>query len=132
MPANATSAWAPLVLLIDDVEDNRDAYVPYLEHVGFRTATAADGADGLAKALDLKPDVIVLDLHLPVLDGWQLAQRLKQTPETQATPIVALTADVTPGARERALAAGVAEFCEKPCAPPDLAATVRRHLAREA
>ena len=123
-PADTT----PLVLVIDDVEDNREVYTQFLSHQGWRVATAADGEDGLAKAQSLQPSVIILDLGLPKMDGWEVAQRLKNTPATSAIPIVALTGHVTREARQRALTAGVNEFCTKPCLPPDLVATIRRHL----
>ena len=123
-PADTT----PLVLVIDDVEDNREVYTQFLSHQGWRVATAADGEDGLAKAQSLRPSVIILDLGLPKMDGWEVAQRLKNTPATSAIPIVALTGHVTREARQRALTAGVNEFCTKPCLPPDLVATIRRHL----
>jgi CheY-like chemotaxis protein len=119
---------APLVLVIDDVEDNRDVYTQFLSHQGWRVATAVDGEDGLAKAESLRPSVIILDLGLPKMDGWEVAQRLKNTPATSAIPIVALTGHVTRESRQRALTAGVDEFCTKPCLPPDLIATIRRHL----
>jgi CheY-like chemotaxis protein len=119
---------APLVLVIDDVEDNRDVYTQFLSHQGWRVATAVDGEDGLAKAESLRPSVIILDLGLPKMDGWEVAQRLKNAPATSAIPIVALTGHVTRESRQRALTAGVDEFCTKPCLPPDLIATIRRHL----
>ena len=122
------SDTAPLVLVIDDVEDNREVYTQFLTHQGWRVATAADGEDGLAKAESLRPSVIILDLGLPKMDGWEVAQRLRNTPATSAIPIVALTGHVTREARQRALTAGVNEFCTKPCLPPDLVATIRRHL----
>jgi len=123
-PAETT----PLVLVIDDVEDNREVYTQFLSHQGWRVATAVDGEDGLAKAQALHPSVIILDLGLPKMDGWEVAQRLKSTPATSGIPIVALTGHVTREARQRALTAGVNEFCTKPCLPPDLVATIRRHL----
>ena len=83
---------------------------------------------GLAKAVTLQPDVIVLDLGLPVIDGWEVARRLKGNQATKTIPLVALTGHVTREARERALAAGIDEFCSKPCLPSDLIATIRRHL----
>jgi CheY-like chemotaxis protein len=119
---------APLVLVIDDVEDNRDVYTQSLTHEGWRVATAIDGEDGLDQAEAIKPNVIILDLGLPKMDGWEVAQRLKNTPATSGIPIIALTGHVTKEARQRALTAGVDEFCAKPCLPPDLIATIRRHI----
>jgi CheY-like chemotaxis protein len=116
------------VLVIDDVEDNRDVYAQFLRHEGWRVATAVDGEDGLAKATELLPSVIILDLGLPKMDGWEVAHRLKTTPATSAIAVVALTGHVSPESRQRAFTAGVDEFCTKPCLPADLVATIRRHL----
>ena len=121
---------APLVLVIDDVEDNREVYAQFLRHEGWRVATAEDGEDGLAQAMELQPSVIILDLGLPKMDGWEVAHRLKSTPATSAIAVVALTGHVTAEARSRALTAGVNEFCTKPCLPADLVATIRRHLKK--
>jgi CheY-like chemotaxis protein len=119
---------APLVLVIDDLEDNRDLYEHGLRHQGFRVATASDGQDGLAKAVTLQPHAIILDLGLPGMDGWEVARRLKGSEETKTISVIALTGHVTKEARATALAAGVDEFCTKPCPPADLAAVIRRHL----
>jgi CheY-like chemotaxis protein len=124
----ASVETAPLVLVIDDVEDNRDLYAQFLRHEGFRVELAADGEAGLAKAMTVQPNVIVLDLGLPALDGWEVARRLKASQATATIPVVALTGHATAEARERALAAGVDEFCTKPFLPVDLIATIRRHL----
>jgi DNA-binding response OmpR family regulator len=78
----------------------------------------------------LKPDAIVLDLHLPVVDGWEVTRRLKAHAATKATPVIALTADALKEAEERARAAGVDAFCTKPCSPPDVAAIIRRYLSQ--
>jgi two-component system cell cycle response regulator DivK len=128
MPTNSDPASAPLVLVIDDAQDNREVYAQFFEFQGWRTAVASDGKDGLEKAAALKPDVIVLDLHLPVIDGWEVARLLKTNAATKATPIIALTADAVKMAEERARAAGVDAFFTKPFAPPDLAAAIRQYL----
>jgi two-component system, cell cycle response regulator DivK len=88
---------------------------------------AADGQVGLAQAAALKPNVIILDLGMPKMDGWEVARQLKANGATRAIPIIALTGHVTSEARQRALDAGVNEFCTKPCLPSDLVATIRRH-----
>ena len=128
MPTKKPTASAPLVLVIDDAEDNREVYVQFFEFQGWRTATASDGRDGLEKAAALKPDVIVLDLSLPIMDGWEVARRLKSNQATKAIPVLALTGHALDGSRKKALAAGVDEYLTKPCLPADLAATIRRHL----
>jgi CheY-like chemotaxis protein len=122
------SASAPLVLVIDDAEDNREVYVQFFEFQGWRTATASDGEDGLDKASALKPSVIVLDLSLPVMDGWEVARRLKAKGATRSIPVIALTGHALDDSRRKAMAAGVDEYLTKPCLPADLAAVIRRHL----
>ena len=128
MPTKAIPQSAPLVLVIDDAEDNREVYVQFFQFQGWRTATASDGKEGLDKAQALKPDVIVLDLSLPVMDGWEVARRLKSNRVTKAIPVLALTGHALDGSRKKALAAGVDEYLTKPCLPADLAATIRRYL----
>lgn len=118
----------PLVLVIDDVEDNRDVYEQFLRHEGWRVASAVDGIEGLSKAESLKPNVVVLDMGLPKMDGWEVANRLKSGPATSGIPVIALTGHVTTEARQRALTAGVDDFIAKPCLPADLVAAIRRHL----
>lgn len=128
MPRKTAPPSAPLVLVIDDAEDNREVYVQFFEFQGWRTATASDGQTGLDKAQALKPDVIVLDLSLPVMDGWEVARRLKANRVTKAIPVLALTGHALDGSRKKALEAGVNEYLTKPCLPADLAATIRKHL----
>jgi CheY-like chemotaxis protein len=91
-----------------------------------RVASAGDGEEGLAKVAALRPDVVVLDLGLPKIDGWEVAKGIKSDPTTRPIPVIALTGHAA--ARQTALAAGVDEFCVKPCQPPDLLAAIRRHL----
>jgi CheY-like chemotaxis protein len=122
---------APLILLVDDVEDNLDVYGQFFAHNGWRTATASSGKEALARAAGLRPDVIVLDLGMPGMDGVEVARRLKADPVTRTTRIIVLTGHVLDNARRRALEAGADEFCTKPCLPADLAAAVKRHLPRK-
>jgi two-component system cell cycle response regulator DivK len=127
MPAKG-SPPPPLVLVIDDAEDNREVYVQFFEFQGWRTATASDGEDGLDKASALAPTVIVLDLSLPLMDGWEVARRLKANGKTRSIPVIALTGHALDDSRRKAMAAGVDEYLTKPCLPADLAAVIRRHL----
>jgi CheY-like chemotaxis protein len=122
------SASARLVLIIDDVEDNREVYAQALRHEGWRVALAVNGIEGLTMASRLSPVVIVLDLGLPLLDGWEVARRLKDSDLTRKIPIIALSGHVSQDAKDRAFAAGVDEFCEKPFLPADLVETIRRHV----
>jgi two-component system, cell cycle response regulator DivK len=128
MPAPSPPISAPLVLVIDDVEDNREVYEQFLCHEGWRVETAVDGEDGLVKAAALKPSVVILDMGLPKMDGWEVANRLKSAPATNGIPVIALTGHVTREARQRATTAGVDDFIAKPCLPTDLFAAIRRHL----
>ena len=119
---------APLVLLVDDYADAREMYGFYLTRRGYRVEEAADGHEALAKALGLTPDIILMDLSLPGIDGWELARMLKKDPRTAAIPIVALTAHALNGEQERALGAGCDAFVTKPCLPQTLAAELERVL----
>lgn len=127
MSANG-EALAPLVLVVDDVEHGREIFAEYMEFRGFRVATAADGMEALEKAFDLRPDIILMDLSLPVLDGWEATRRLKQDERTRDIPVIALTAHALVSAHERAMEAGCSSVVTKPCLPRDLETEVRRQL----
>lgn len=130
-PAAAEGAGGgSLVLVVDDFHDNREMYTQYLAFAGYRVAEAVDGEDALAKARALVPDVIVMDLSLPRLDGWEATRRLKQDPLTSAIPVIALTGHAMGGHAKGALDAGCDAFVTKPCVPSDLEARVRELLAR--
>jgi two-component system, cell cycle response regulator DivK len=118
----------PLVLIVDDVDHGREICSEYLEYRGFRVATAADGQEALDKAFELLPDVILMDLSLPKIDGWEATRRLKNDDRTRAIPVVALTAHALADAHEKAMAAGCDSVVTKPCLPRDLEAEVRRQL----
>ncbi len=127
--ASTRPGGAPLILVIDDVEDNRTVFSELLVLLGFRVSTARDGTEGLAAARDEKPDVILLDLGLPTLDGWEVARRLRADPETKEISIVALTGERTAEARARAFTAGVDAYLTKPCKPCDVVEEIRKRLA---
>lgn len=120
---------APLVLVVDDVAHGREIFAEYLEFRGFRVATAADGLEALDKAFELLPDVILMDLSLPELDGWEATRRLKGDDRTKTIPVIALTAHALASAHDKAMAAGCDSVVTKPCVPRDLEAEVRRQLA---
>ena len=113
---------------MDDLEDNRDLYRQFFTHKGFGFIAASSGPEGLAEAARVLPDVIVLDLGMPGMDGWEVITRLKADPATSAIPVIALTGHVTDESKRRALEAGVDEYCTKPCRPDELLAAVQRHL----
>ena len=119
----------PLVLVVDDVAHGREIFAEYLEFRGFRVATAADGLEALDKAFELLPDIILMDLSLPGLDGWEATRRLKGDERTRMIPIIALTAHALASAHDKAMAAGCDSVVTKPCVPKDLEAEVRRQLA---
>ena len=102
------------ILLVEDNEANRDMLCRRLERRGFEVVMAGDGDEGLEKARSLAPDLVLLDLGRPMLDGWTVARVLKAEVATSSIPVIALTAHAMTGDRERALAAGCDEFATKP------------------
>jgi CheY-like chemotaxis protein len=102
------------ILYIEDNEDNILILKRRLGRVGYDVSFAMDGAEGIRMAAELKPDLILMDLSLPVLDGWEATRRLKAAPETRHIPVIALTSHAMVGERERALAAGCDDFDTKP------------------
>lgn len=118
----------PLILLVDDYADTRDLYGTYLRGQGYRIEEAEDGMQGVMKALDLHPDVIVMDIAMPILNGFDATRRLKQEPRTQTIPVICLTAHDHPSQRARALEEGCIAFLTKPCLPGEVAAVIARVL----
>jgi CheY-like chemotaxis protein len=114
------------VLIVDDNEDNRDVYSRYLAHLEYRIATAANAAEALMKVAALRPDIIVLDLGLPGVDGWEVTRRLKADSATVAIPIVALTGHALDSSERLAREAGVDGYLTKPCLPQDLGREIER------
>ena len=102
------------ILLVEDNEMNRDMLARRLERRGYQVVIAVDGDQGVRLAQAEVPDLILMDMSLPVLDGWEATRRLKVTPATQAIPIIALTAHAMSGAREQALEAGCDDYDSKP------------------
>ncbi len=104
----------PRILIVEDDELNRDSLRRLLRRRGFEVAIAADGREGVAAARAERPDLILLDMSLPGIDGWEAARLLKGDPETRATPVIALTAHAMASDRDRALAAGCDDYDTKP------------------
>jgi CheY-like chemotaxis protein len=102
------------ILYVEDNEDNIYMLRRRLERKGIEVIVAQDGEQGIAAAARERPDLILMDLSLPVIDGWEAARRLKSSPETGAIPIIALSAHAMTGDRERALAAGCDDYDTKP------------------
>ena len=115
---------APLVLIVDDFEDNREMYAQYLRFHGYEIAEADNGQEALKQAAALLPDVIVMDLSLPGMDGWEATRRLKQEPLTRDIPVIALTGHALTGSEHTAREAGCDTFLTKPCAPAVLGQAV--------
>jgi CheY-like chemotaxis protein len=119
------------ILYVEDNEDNVYVLKNRLTRAGFTVLIATDGVQGLAMAAAERPDLIVMDLSLPVLDGWEATKRIKAQPETQHIPVIALSAHAMTGDRERALAAGCDDFDTKPVEMPRLLEKVRALLPKE-
>ncbi|MCC7416734.1 MAG: response regulator [Acidobacteria bacterium] len=123
---NATRT--PRVLLVDDYPDAREMYSEYLQFSGFEVVEAGNGMEALQRALDSPPDIILMDLSLPVMDGWEATRRLKADPRTAQIPVVALTGHALAGISEGARKAGCDAFVTKPCLPDELVREIRRIL----
>jgi len=118
------------ILYVEDNDDNVYMLKMRLELLGdFDVVAAPDGEQGCAMALSERPDVILMDLEMPVVDGWEATRRLKDDPQTRDIPIIALSAHALAGEREKARAAGCDEFDTKPIEFERLVATLRRVLA---
>ena len=104
----------PRILLVEDNEMNRDMLTRRLQRRGYEVVVAVDGAQGLAMAQSETPAIVLMDISLPVLDGWEATRRLKMAPETKSIPVIALTAHAMTGDRERCIEAGCDDFDTKP------------------
>jgi len=112
------------ILLVEDNEMNRDMLSRRLERRGYLVVIAEDGATGVTKAKSETPDLILMDMSLPVMDGWEATRQIKAVPETQHIPIIALTAHAMAGDEEKALAAGCNDYETKPVDLPKLLAKI--------
>ena len=119
-----------LVLVVDDFDDARELYRACLEHAGYRTAEARNGEEAVACAFPLRPDLVLLDLAMPVMDGVEAAPRLKADERTRHTPLVALTGYAVARYADSARQAGWARVLIKPVLPSDLVSTVNEILGR--
>jgi two-component system, cell cycle response regulator DivK len=116
------------ILYVEDNEDNVYMLKRRLERAGFEVVVASDGEQGLALAHGQRPDLILMDLSLPVLDGWEATRRLKAAEETRTIPVIALSAHAMPGDREKALEAGCDDYDAKPVNLPSLLAKIHALL----
>lgn len=117
-----------MVLLVEDNLDNRIIYSTILRHHGFRVVDAVTGHEALDKAADERPDVILLDISIPGIDGWQVARHLKSSPETRDVPIIAVTAHALAEHEERARDVGCDGYLAKPVSPGRVLEEVRRFM----
>ncbi len=117
------------ILLVEDNEMNRDMLSRRLIRHGYEVLLAVDGAEGLAMAQEHTPDLILMDMSLPILDGWEATRALRANPATQSIPVIALTAHAMEGERSKALAAGCDDFYTKPVDLPRLLEKIEQRLA---
>ena len=119
----------PRILVVEDNDMNRDMLSRRLSRKGFDVINAVDGQQGISLAIDEKPDLILMDMSLPVMDGWEAAGHLKANPDTQAIPIIALTAHAMAGDKEKALEAGCDDYDTKPIDFKRLLQKIESYLA---
>ncbi|MBW3629814.1 MAG: response regulator [Gemmatimonadetes bacterium] len=115
-----------VILIVDDNFDNRSIYCAMLEHRGHACLVAENGQEGVQVACDALPDIIVMDLSMPVMTGWQALELLKAIPQTSAIPVIALTAHALPEDEARARSAGFDDYVRKPAQPMTVVAIVER------
>lgn len=113
------------VLVVDDYDDGREMFAEVLQFNGYEVETAKDGREAIEKAQHYLPDAILMDLSLPIIDGYEATRRLKEHAPTRNIPVVALSAHVRPSYSESALTAGCERFIPKPCNLTDLVAAVK-------
>ena len=116
------------ILMIEDTEDNRQIVRDLIDSVGYELIEAHDGAAGLAMAAEHKPDLILMDIQMPVMDGYEATRRIKANPELKAIPIVAVTSYALSGDEAKARAAGCDGYIAKPYSPRQMLAKVREIL----
>jgi CheY-like chemotaxis protein len=126
MPTREVLVDEATVLIIDDSDATRRMYAKALTHYGFSVREAANGSEGVRMARMHRPDAILMDIAMPVLDAWDAMRLLLASPETASIPVIALTGHTTDGDREGALAAGFKSFLGKPCEPRRVLEEVRR------
>lgn len=119
------------ILLVEDNEMNLDMLSRRLERRGYEILIAVDGAQGVTQAKTHVPDLILMDMSLPVMDGWEATRRIKASESTKHIPVIALTAHAIAGDREKALAAGCDEYETKPVKFPSLLAKIKQFLHEE-
>ncbi len=122
------NATKKTVLLVEDNEDNLAVYRTILDHVGYNVLEARDGEEGVTRAREEHPDLILMDISIPKIDGWEATRRLKADQATRDIPILALTAHALEEDRERAIAAGCDGYLAKPVEPRRVVEEVQRFV----
>ncbi|AMO22459.1 response regulator [Ramlibacter solisilvae] len=120
----------PTLLIVEDNEMNRDMLSRRLQRRGYEVLMAADGAEGLAAARERLPDLVLMDMSLPVIDGWEVTRQLKSEVATRSIPVIALTAHAMSGDRQKAVDAGCDDFDTKPIELPRLLEKIAHWLGR--
>lgn len=118
------------ILLVEDNEMNRDMLLRRLVRKGYNVLTAMDGAEGVSMTISETPDIVLMDMSLPVVDGWEATRQLKANSQTQKIPVIALTAHAMSGDREKALTAGCDEYDTKPIELPRLLGKIEALLGK--
>jgi len=126
--ATATKRDKPVVLVTEDVTDARELFQVFLEFEGFEVITAANGQEAVERAAEAQPDAIVMDLSMPVMDGFRATEHLKNDPRTSDIPVVALSGHVLPSHTDKARDAGCDTILPKPCLLTDVADKIRTML----
>lgn len=127
-PTQPVPRRAPRVLIVEDTDDSRRILWDVLSHAGFVLLEAADGESGVALATQHRPDLILMDIQLPLIDGLEATRRIKADPRLAHIPVIAVTARASGQDEQSARRAGCCAFVPKPFSPRDLLATVREHL----
>ena len=117
------------ILVVEDQEDNRQILRDLLGNAGYELVEAVDGEQALAESAKQRPDLILMDIQLPVMDGYETTRRIRADPESKAIPIIAVTSYALTGDEAKALAAGCNDYVTKPYSPRALLAKVREYLA---
>ena len=119
------------ILVIEDTEDNRRILRDLLTNAGFEVIEAIDGEKGVAAAAEHRPDLILMDIQMPILDGYEASRRIKANPELRHIPIIAITSFALAGDEEKTIAAGCEGYVPKPCSPRQVLAMVREFLGEK-
>ena len=127
-PVEPSPPVGQTVLLVEDNEDNRIIYSTVLRHLGYEVVEAIDGVQAVALARSLRPDLILMDISIPEMDGWEATKILRRDPVTRDIPIIALTAHALADDRERAHLVGFTSYLAKPIEPRAVVAEVRRWI----